>query len=151
VTARSSLATLARYCVAPATYIGVHAAFLYELLPIPGKGERWTDFKTRWHGYLDEVVSRFENQSLDIAVALALAVGITLVALANHFVELMPDRTLAYLVLFALPIGWRAVSFWRMRLHPDERVAPTASGTTVDATTAGEVGRARLSRKQGRR
>jgi hypothetical protein len=131
-------------------YIGVHAAYLYELLPIPGKGEQWKDFKTRWEGYLDQVVLRFDNQRLSTAAALALIVGIALLAFANHAFGLLPDRTLANLVLLALPIAWRAAFSWWTASHATRQLAEdatTASATTVGSSPSEGIGRARHSKK----
>jgi hypothetical protein len=91
-------------------YIGVHVVFLFELLPIPGKGEKWSHFVTRWRGYIGECTTRFDNQRLRVPVAAGLVLGIAAVAYCNHRSALLPDRTLANLVLVALPIAWRFVS-----------------------------------------
>ena len=131
-------------------YVGVHAAFLYELLPIPGKGERWSDFKTRWRGYLDQVVSRIDDQQLNTPVALAIVLGIALLAYVNHGIGWMPDRTLASLVLFALPIVWQAASICLMRWRSGDQsasVMPMMSPTKPESTPREGIGRARHSRK----
>ncbi len=89
------------------TYIGVHAAFLFELLPIPGKNEAWQHFKVRWRRFLEQVVSRFDAQRLSTLVALGLAGALAVLLGANHLLGQVPDRLLAYLVLVGLPIAWR--------------------------------------------
>ena len=93
-------------------YIAVHATFLYDLLPIPGKGEAWQDFQKRWLTYLDLVVSRVDNQRLRIPTAVSLIAGVVGLVTANHFIRFMAPRTLANLILVALPIGWNLVSGW---------------------------------------
>ena len=131
-------------------YIGVHAAFLYEILPIPGKGEQWSQFKTRWRGYLDQVVSRFDDQQLDKSVALALVLGIVLLAYSNHQIGLMPDRTFVSLVLVALPIVWQAGHFLLMRWRHEDQSAPavpTIAPAKPESTPREGIGRARHSRK----
>jgi hypothetical protein len=50
---------------AAAAYIGVHVVFLYEILPIPAKGERWSEFQARWTEYLNEIVARLDDLHLE--------------------------------------------------------------------------------------
>jgi hypothetical protein len=134
-------------------YIGVHATFLYELLPIPGKSEQWKDFKIRWRGYLDLIVSRLDDQRLNTMAALVLVVGIVLVVVANHHLEMLPDRSLTYLVLLVVPIGWRAAARWWVGLHPGAQAAgglPTVLAATAESTLSTGVGRRGHSRKHRR-
>lgn len=133
---------------AAGAYIGVHAAFLFEMLPIPGKGESWKDFKSRWTGYLDLIASRLDDQRLSTRVGLMLVLGILTLAYVNHAIEFLPDRTLVYLVLLGLPIVWRAV--WLMSHRRDRALAGIPSpadptGPSTDLHTG--IGRARHSKK----
>jgi hypothetical protein len=91
-------------------YIAVHATFLYELLPIPERGEGWDDFTTRWLGYLDMVAKRVDGQRLSTYAALGLIGGIVLLTGLNHVFDLLPARTLANLLLVGLPMGWSVAS-----------------------------------------
>jgi hypothetical protein len=134
-------------------YIAVHAAYLLELLPILGKHEKWADFKVRWLGYLDLVASRFDVQRLDTWVALALVFGIGFGAFLNHKFEVVPDRTLASLVLFALPIAWRYASIlsWHEEMpDPQTGEVSTASPGSLKQTHRHGIGQARHSRKHRR-
>lgn len=133
---------------AAGAYIGVHAAFLFEMLPIPGKGESWKDFKSRWTGYLDLIASRLDDQRLSTSVALLLVLGILTVGYMNHAIRFLPDRTLAYLVLVGLPIVWRAV--WLMSHRHDaalEAIPSPTAPTGLNADLRSGIGRARHSRK----
>jgi hypothetical protein len=131
-----------------AAYIGVHVVFLYELLPIPGKGERWDKFKARWKGYLNLIVSRFDVQRLDTRAAVGLVMGVALLAYVNHELGFMPDRSLAYLVLFGVPIAWRAV-LSRIERQPHDSLAAATPNQPVPAESARPegIGRLRHSRK----
>jgi hypothetical protein len=89
-------------------------------------------------------------QWLDRPVALALVLGIALFAYLNHWIGLMPDRTFAALVLFALPVVWQAVFLWLLRWRSDDPsapVMPTMPPTTPESTPREGIGRARHSRK----
>jgi hypothetical protein len=136
-------------------YIGVHAAFLFELLPLPNRGEKWQECKNRWHGYLDTLVSRFDDQQLDTRVALTIVLGIVVLAFTNHQMGLMPDSTLANLVLILLPVLWRAVGVWRMGPEPEPTdalpdTAPEPPRTYEDPGSRDGIGRGRHSRKHRR-
>jgi len=135
---------------AAGAFIGVHAAFLLEMLPIPGKGERWADFKVRWKGYLDQVVARCDDQRLDLGVALAVVFGIVLLVSTNHWLGLMPDRTFTNLVLIGLPVAWQTASLWRARRQPAVSVTPAPPTVSPADTEPGHrsgIGRARHSGK----
>lgn len=133
---------------AAGAYIGVHAIFLFEMLPIPGKGERWRDAKTRWTGYLDLVASRLDDQRLDVRVALFLVCGIATFVYANHEMGLLPDRTFANLLLCGVPIAWQVVCLIRRKGATE--LAPVSSTTntaSADSNLRGGIGRARHSKK----
>jgi hypothetical protein len=123
-------------------YIGIYATFLFELLPIPGKGESWAAFKSRWGDYLNQVVARFDGQRLDTGVAVALVAGIAILAYANHWLGLMPDRALASLILFALPVAWRTVSQWRIRRQAIGALIPASSTVSPESGGPGPADRA---------
>ncbi len=122
---------------AAGAYIGVHAVFLFEILPIPGKHESWTDFKTRWTSYIHEIVSRLDDVRLDPRFAVLLVLGIVLAVYANHELGAMPDRVFANFVLFGLPTISAIV------LSDGVSAPPTAT----DGHSGSGIGRARHSRK----
>ncbi len=130
-------------------YIGVHAVYLYELLPIPRKGEQWGGFKKRWTGYLNLVVSRFDDQQLEPRAATGIVIGIALLAYGNHAVGLMPARTLCNLILFGLPLAWGvAAARWSHRLMiPPSVVSPSPTSAKGQSQSRKKIGRARHSRK----
>lgn len=129
-------------------YIGVHVTFLYELLPIPGKGEQWADFKIRWRNYLNLLASRIDDQRFSKSAAVGLVVGIVVVAYTNHALGVLPDRALANLLLVALPIVCIRLSFFRTRLNAaSASFVPASTDSSDSAKLASGIGRARHSRK----
>ena len=128
-------------------FIGVHAAFLFEMLPIPGKGESFKDFKSRWTGYLNLVASRLDDQRLSVRAALLLSLGIPALAYVNHSIGLLPDRTLIYVVLFGLPIAWRTVWFMRHRGDTSLAAIPLPMPSTKINPDLRGIGHARHSKK----
>lgn len=133
---------------AAGAYIGVHAAFLLEMLPIPTKGESLTECKKRWTGYLAQVASRLDDQRLTARMAVLLVLGIAMLAYVNHEVGLLPDRTLLNLVLFGLPIVWRAASYvHQQRAGTPAPVAPAMPPMAANPNARAGIGRAGHSRK----
>jgi hypothetical protein len=131
-------------------YIGVHASLLFELLPIPRKGEPWAEFKTRWRGYLDLVASRVDDQRLNKAVAIAVVLGIGALAYANNRIGIFPDRALVNLVLILLPILWRIVSLWltaRQSSVPSEAAVSASNAAAAKPISTDEIGRQHHSKK----
>ena len=55
-------------------YLAVNIAYLYELIPIPGKNQSWKDRMKEWHELTDLMTQRFEDEPMH-RVGLSLLVG----------------------------------------------------------------------------
>ena len=70
-------------------YLAVNIAYLYELIPIPGKNQSWTDRMQEWHALTDLMTQRFEDEPMHRRGLLLLA-GQGVALLVIYFFHCVP-------------------------------------------------------------
>jgi hypothetical protein len=70
-------------------YLAVNIAYLYELIPIPGKHQSWADRMKEWHALTDLMTQRFEDEPMHRTGMLLLA-GQGVALLVIYFFHWVP-------------------------------------------------------------
>ena len=71
-------------------YLVVNAAYLYYLIPIPGKGQSWDSRMKDWHQFTDLMVQRFDGSPPTHARTLLILILQSGVLLLDYFFHLLP-------------------------------------------------------------
>jgi hypothetical protein len=94
-------------------YLCVNAAFVFELIPIPGRSQSWEDRMRDWHALTDLMAYRFSDAPSGSAVAGSIFVIEGGVIAANFVYHVIPDGLLVNLLL-VLP----GLLYFGSRLRP---------------------------------
>jgi len=63
-------------------YLAVNVAYLYELIPIPGKNQSWADRMKEWHALTDLMTQRFDDEPMyRMGLLLVAGQGVALVVI----------------------------------------------------------------------
>lgn len=88
-------------------YLAVNMAYLYELIPIPGKHQSWADRMREWHELTGLMTERFEDEPMHrLGLLLIVAQGITLLLIYYfHWVSAALAINLFIVLPSILPMG----------------------------------------------
>jgi hypothetical protein len=88
-------------------YLAVNMAYLYELIPIPGKHQSWADRMRQWHELTDLMTERFEDEPMHrLGLLLIVAQGIALLLIYYfHWVSAALAINLFIVLPSILPMG----------------------------------------------
>ena len=83
-------------------YLAVNMAYLYELIPIPGKNQSWQDRMNQWHELTNLMTRRVDDDQPTHLQSLVLLVGVGGALLLIYFFHWLPNG-LAINILIVLP------------------------------------------------
>ena len=94
-------------------YLAVNMAYLFELIPIPGKNQSWADRMMQWHKLTGLMTERFEDQPMHrLGMLLILAQGIALLVIYFfHWVSAALAINLFVVLPSILPMGETSAKF----------------------------------------
>jgi hypothetical protein len=90
------------------TYLGIYGWYLYQVLPIPGRGESFDSRMKDWHRQTEIMEGHFSDERLSRPHILVVVLGVGVLLALNLMFEAVPPWTMINLVLVGAS-AWSAV------------------------------------------